>query len=82
MKGLRKFFASEAPRPSLTHWSPEVEVRWWVDVQAPDSLRLIYDLSDPPNGDGQKHYLYLAPQDAAVIGAILTAWAASHGEKA
>jgi hypothetical protein len=30
----------------------------------------------------EDYWLYLAPQDAAVIGAALTAWAAAHGEKA
>ena len=67
--------------------------RWSIYVESDDSLQVIYRRKDlpatydpetkgPKDTPDEDFWLYLAPQDAAVIGAALTAWAAAHGEKA
>lgn len=94
-KALRKFFADGggAAHFTLSYYSPDVDARWSIDVDGDDSLQLIYRRRDlpqtyDPETKGAKDtpdedfWLYLSPQDAAVIGAALTAWAAAHGEKA
>ena len=93
-KALRKFFADGgAAHFTLSYYSPDVDARWSIDVESDDSLQLIYRRRDlpqtydpetkgPKDTPDEDFWLYLAPQDAAVIGAALTAWAAAHGEKA
>lgn len=95
MKGLRKFFRDNSAQwLNLQFWSAEVEASWTVTVSDdPDTLQVIYRR----NGDGEVYdpetkgpkkmpdedfWLYLGAHDAAVIGAILVAWAAAHGERA
>ena len=94
-KAMRKFFADGggAPHFTLSYYSPEVDVRWTIDVEADDSLQVIYQRKDLPqtydpetkgakDNPDEDFWLYLSPHDAAVIGAALCAWAAAHGEKA
>lgn len=94
-KSLRKFFADGggAAHFTLSYYSPDVDARWSIDDDGDDSLQVICRRKDLPqtydpetkgpkaNAD-EEFWLYLAPQDAAVIGAVLVAWAAAHGEKA
>jgi len=94
MKGLRKLFRDGgAERLSLRYWSPEVDASWAIDVEGPESLQIVYERKNPittfsPAIDGpvpmpdENFWLYLSPSDAAVIGAILVAYASAHGEKA
>lgn len=94
MKGLRKLFrGGGAERLSLRYWSPEVEASWAIDVEGPESLQIVYErknlpatfspaLDGPEPTPDENFWLYLHPSDAAVIGAILVAYAAAHGEKA
>lgn len=94
MKGLRKFIAGGgADRFSLSYYSPDVDAKWNICVEADESLQVIYQRKDmpqtydpetkgPKDTPDEDFWLYLAPRDAAVIGAVLVAWAATHGEKA
>lgn len=95
MKGLRRFFRdASAQYLNLQFWSAEVEASWTVTVSDdPDTLQVIYkrkgkgEIFDPatraPKQEPDEDYwLYLGAHDAAVIGAILVAWAAAHGERA
>ena len=94
MKGLRKLFRDGgAERLSLRYWSPDVEASWSIDVEGPESLQIVYDRKNLPatfkpdvgatvKQPDENFWLYLHPSDAAVIGAILVAYAAAHGEKA
>ena len=95
MKGLRKLFrdGGGADRVSLRYWSAEVEASWSIDIEGPESLQIVYERQNQPETfspalDGpvktpdERFWLYLHPSDAAVIGAILTAYAAAHGETA
>ncbi len=94
-KALRKFFADGggAAHFTLSYYSPAVDARWSIDVDSDDGLQVIYqrknlpqtydpETKGPKDTPDEDFWLYLAPQDAAVIGAALTAWAAAHGEKA
>ena len=93
MKGLRKLFKDGgAERLSLSYYSPDVDAKWIIDVEGDESLQVIYqrknlpDTYDPETKGAKKNHdenfwLYLHPSDAAVIGAILVAYAAAHGEK-
>lgn len=93
-KALRKFFAGSGGSGMLTlsYYSPDVDAKWIIDVEGDESLQVIYRRKsdgptyDPATGGAKENpdedfWIYLAPQDAAVIGAVLTAWAAAHGEK-
>jgi len=95
MKGLRKLFkdGGGANCVSLRYWSPEVEASWTIDVEGPESLQIVYERKNLPktfspaldglvNPPDENFWIYLHPADAAVIGAILTAYAAAHGESA
>jgi hypothetical protein len=95
MKGLRKFMGSGGgiDRFSLSYYSPEVDAKWVFDYDGDDSLQVIYQRKDlpvtydpatkgPKVNEDENFWLYLSPGDAAVIGELLIAWAASHGEKA
>lgn len=94
-KSLRKFFADGggAAHFTLSYYSPDVDARWSIDVESDDSLQVVYRRRDlpatydpetkgPKDTPDEDFWLYLSPQDAAVIGAALCAWAAAHGEKA
>jgi hypothetical protein len=95
MKGLRNFMSADggANRLSLSYYSPDVDAKWTIDVEGDESLQVVYQRSNLPDtydpktkgtkvNEDENFWIYLAPQDAAVIGAVLVAWAASHGEKA
>ena len=95
VKKLRKFFADGGGSNylSLSYYSPDVDAKWIIDIEDRDSLQMIYRRKSlqktydpktmaPKENDDEDFWLYLAPQDAAVIGAVLMAWAAAHGEKA
>jgi hypothetical protein len=94
MKGLRRFFRDAAAQwLNLQYWSADVEASWTITVSDdPDTLQVIYkrkgkgEVYDPategPKADPDEDYwLYLGAHDAAVIGGILVAWAAAHGER-
>jgi hypothetical protein len=93
MKGIRKFFedGGGAGRVSLSFWSADVEAKWIIDDDGAGSLQVIYQrkgfgtVYDPKTGGpkedpDQDYWLYLSPQDAAVLGAIFTGYAKAHGE--
>lgn len=92
MKGLRKLFTSGGvDRLSLRYWSPEVEASWAIDVEGPESLQIVYERKNLPDRlnavigvkeqrPDESFWIYLHPSDAAVIGAILVAYAAANGE--
>lgn len=93
MKGMRKFFADSggAECLSLSYYSPDVDAKWIVDVEGPESLQVIYQRKsigityDPETGGPKENpdedfWLYLSPQDARVIGSVLLAYAAANGE--
>lgn len=95
MKGLRKFFADGggASAFTLSYYSPDMDAKWIIDVEGEDSLQVVYQRTRgqqvyDPETKGTKiepdedFWLYLTPQDAAVIGTALCAWAAAHGERA
>lgn len=95
MKGLRKFMGSGGglDRLSLSYYSPDVDARWSFDDDGAEGLQVIYrrksigptydpETKGPKDNPDEDYWLYLAPADAAVIGAVLVAWAASRGEKA
>jgi hypothetical protein len=95
MKGLRKFMGNGGGlgRMSLSYYSPDVDARWTFDLEDDESLQLVYqrksigptydpETKGPKENPDENFWLYLAPHDAAVIGAALMAWAASHGKKA
>jgi hypothetical protein len=78
---------------SLSYYSADVEAKWSIDSDADDSLQIVYRrkglpqtydpaTQGPKDNPDEDFWLYLAPRDAAVIGAVLVAWAAAHGEKA
>ncbi len=94
MKGMRKFFGDGggSGHLSLSYYSPDVDAKWIIDSERDDSLQVIYqrkglpqtydlETKGPKDNPDEDFWLYLAPQDAAVIGAVLTAWAEAHGEK-
>lgn len=95
MKGLRKFMGDGGGlgRMSLSYYSADVEAKWTFDSDSDDSLQVVYRRKNlprtydpatqgPKDNPDEDFWLYLAPHDAAVIGAALVAWAAAHGEKA
>lgn len=92
MKGLRKFFGDGglSNQVTLKYWSADVEASWTIDVQGPESLQIVYERKNLPETfsaalDGpvptpdENFWIYLHPADAAVIGAILTAYAQANG---
>ncbi len=81
-KALKKFFSDGggSDRITLSYYSAEVEAKWTIDMEAPDSLQVTYDRKNLPDGVDQSFWLYLSPEDAAVIGKILTAYASAQGE--
>ena len=92
---LRKFFedGGGSDRLSLSYYSADVEANWAIDIEGPDSLQIVYtrgnlpetykpDLGRATANPDEKFWLYLSPQDAAVLGGILTAYAAANGEAA
>lgn len=95
MKGLRKFMGSGGGlgRLSLSYYSPDVDAKWTFNSDGDESMQIVYQRKDlpqtydpetkgPKDNPDEDFWLHLAPQDAAVIGALLVAWAAAHGEKA
>jgi len=70
---------------TLKYYSSEVEAAWTFDDEdvADPSLQAVYSRSYTINGEAKReeNFLYFTPEDAAAIGAILTSWAAAHGEK-
>jgi len=95
VKGLRKLFkdGGGADRVSLRYWSADVEASWAIDIEGPESLQIVYERKNlpetfspasggPVKTPDENFWIYLHPSDAAVIGAILTAYAAAHGETA
>lgn len=95
MKGMRKFFADGGgyDRLSLSYYSPDVDARWTIDNDGDDGLQIVYhrkstgETYNPETSKGEvkpdeNFWLYLTPHDAAVIGSLLTAYAAAHGEEA
>jgi hypothetical protein len=95
MKGLRRFFRDTAAQwLNLQYWSADVEASWTITVSDdPDTLQVIYKRKGkgkiydhaaqaPKDEPDEDYWLYLGAQDAAVIGGILVAWAAAHGERA
>lgn len=94
-KSLRKFFSAGggARYFTLRYYSPDVDAVWTLDADPGESLQIIYerknlpDTYDPETKGAKKtpdenFWLYLAPQDAAAIGAALVAWAKANGETA
>ena len=94
-KGLRKFFQDGGPsqRVTLRYWSAEVEAGWTIDDEGDDTLQIVYtrkglpQTMQPDTGKlggptEEEFWLYLHPDDAAVIGKILTAYAAANGASA
>lgn len=95
MKGMRKFFGDGggATRLSLRYYSVDVDAVWTIDDDGADSLQIVYECKggntvyDPQiKGtkvvEDEKFWLYLSPADAAALGAVLTGYAAAHGESA
>ena len=84
-KAMREFFADTggSDRLSLSYYSPDVEAKWIFDVDAPDSLQVVYQRHYTVNDNPVKedHWLYLTPQDAATIGRVLIGYAVAHGEE-
>ena len=85
MKAMAKFFRKGGLKTlSLRYYSGDVDASWTFDDEdmADPSLQIVYRRSCTVNGekDDENFWLYLSPYDAAAIGAILTAWALSHGE--
>lgn len=94
-KSMRKFFSDGggAEHFSLSYYSPDVDASWTIDVESKGSLQVVYQRKDLPKtydaaSGGLKEtpdedfWLYLSPQDAAVLGSALVAWAeANSGEE-
>ena len=82
MKGMRKFFMDGGGSVylSLSYYSPDVDARWTIDDDGAGSLQIVYDRKGLPDSKDENFWLYLAPQDARVLGSVLLAYAAAHGE--
>ena len=71
---------------TIRYYSAGVEAAWTIDDEGiPDdpSMQIVYERNLHVNGEREeeKFWLYLSPEDAAAIGAVLTAWAQAHGER-
>lgn len=91
-KGLREFFGADgaSQRVTLRYWSPGVEAGWTIDDQGDNALQIVYRRKDLPptfqpstgtigGPTEEEFWLYLHPDDAAVIGRILLAYARANG---
>jgi hypothetical protein len=86
IESLTKLFAKGGMRTfTLRYYSADVEASWTFDDEGlvDPSLQIVWNRSLRVNDEvhDENFWLYLSPQDAAAVGAVLTAWAESHGEK-
>ena len=86
-KTLQKLFRKTGLQTyTLKYYSADVEASWTFDDEgvADGTLQAVYHRKYTIN-DAERvedYWLYLTPEDAAAVGAVLVAWAASHGERA
>lgn len=86
IKALAKFLRKGGlSQLTLKYYSPEVGARWTFDDEgaADPSLQIVYERDIEMNGttEHEKFWMYLSPEDAAHVGAILVAYGLAHGEK-
>lgn len=80
-------------RLHICHKSSKIKSSWDIYTYKPKTMKIVYKRKGIPEKfttdldviepmPDENFSLYLHPSDAAVIGAILVAYAAAHGEKA
>ena len=63
---------------TLRHYDSDVDATWSICEDDDDSLQVVYKRNDTNGQPDEDFWLYLTPDSAAIIGKILTQWAAAR----